>query len=58
MGDTVKGKDGMTEEAAEEVEYEKVRELHAKSANELCWKQSAICAIYLSEGKIEDKGII
>merc|ERR1712194_392430 len=55
MGDTVKGKDGQTEESAEEVEYEKVRELHGKSANELCFKQSAICAIYLSDGKIDDK---
>merc|ERR1740121_322451 len=45
----------MTKEAAEEVEYEKVREIHLKSSNELCFKQSSICAIYLSEGKIEDK---
>ncbi|CAD7966931.1 unnamed protein product [Amoebophrya sp. A120] len=56
MGDTVKGVDGASEVEAEEVEYEKVRELHSKSAQELCYKQTNVCAIFLQEGpKLDDK---
>eukprot|EP00392_Amoebophrya_sp_AT5.2_P011121 g11196.t1 len=55
MGDTVKGVDGASEVEAEEIEYEKVRELHSKSAAELCYKQTSICAIMLVNGKVEDK---
>lgn len=39
----------------EEEEYEKIRELTGKSSRELCFGQKNICAIYLSEGKINDK---
>lgn len=49
MGDTVKGA-GAEEVHAEEAEYEKVRELHAKSQGELCFKQKNVCAIWLQEG--------
>lgn len=56
MGDTVRGADGQHEENEAEVgEIEKVRELHAKSQHELCFKQKNICAIYLSDGKLDDK---
>lgn len=55
MGDTVKGVDGASEVEAEEPEYEKVRELHAKSQNELCFKQKNVCAVYLSQGPLDDK---
>lgn len=55
MGDTVKGADGASEVEAEEPEYEKVRELHAKSQHELCFKQKNVCAIYLSNGPLDDK---
>lgn len=54
MGDTVKGA-GAEEVEAEEAEYEKVRELHAKSQNDLCFKQKNVCAIWLQEGTITDK---
>jgi len=56
MGDTVRGADGQHDSAGvEEPEYEKVRELHAKSQHELCFKQKNICGIYLSDGKLDDK---
>lgn len=62
MGDSVK--DATGQEAPEvEVEVERVRELHQKSANDLCFKQKNICAVYLQNspdlseetaGKIEN----
>lgn len=55
MGDTVKGVDGQSEVEVEEPEYEKVRELHAKSQHELCFKQKNVCVIYLSQGPLDDK---
>lgn len=55
MGDTVKGVDGTSEMGAEEPEFEKVREMHAKSQHELCFKQKNMCAIYLSNGPLPDK---
>lgn len=57
MGDTVKGVGGSAEVGAEEIEYEKVRELHAKSQRELCTGQKNICAIYLSNGPLPEKDI-
>jgi hypothetical protein len=54
MGDTVKGA-GAEEVEAEEPEYEKVRELHAKSQGDLCFKQKNVCAIWLQEGTLSDK---
>jgi hypothetical protein len=54
MGDTVKGA-GAEEVEAEEAEYEKVRELHAKSQNDLCFKQKNVCAIWLQEGALAEK---
>lgn len=56
MGDTVRGVDGQHDAGnVEEAEYEKVREIHAKSQHELCFKQKNVCGIYLSEGKPDDK---
>lgn len=54
MGDSVKAADG-SEAETEEAEYEKVRELTAKSQHDVCFKQKAVCAIYLSNGALDDK---
>lgn len=55
MGDKVKDASG--EEAPEvEVEVERVREIHGKNSQEMCFKQKNICAIYLQKGlEMDDK---
>lgn len=58
MGDKVKDVSG-EETIEEEVEIERVRELHGKNAQEMCFKQKNICAIYLQQGPgpLNDKTI-
>jgi len=51
MGDKIKDTLSGQEEEVPEMEIERVKELHAKTINDLCLKQKNICAIYLTNGQ-------
>merc|ERR1712194_352816 len=55
MGDKVKDASGFEAEV-EEIEAERVSELTGKTLHDLCLKQKAICAVYITkDGALEDK---
>lgn len=58
MGDTVTGatsSGGSADE--EEMEFERIRELTAKSSRDICFGQKSVCAVYVSHGTPSDKAI-
>lgn len=56
MGDTVTGSTDAGGEV-EEAEYERIRELSAKSSRDICFGQKSVCAVYVSHGTPSDAAI-